>query len=65
MKISTATGWTNTIVRPPLVPRGLAAITSRAQRAEEYERRLLEVAMGSSCQSSVEFAMPVVAANPG
>ena len=63
--MGTAFGLINTVVRPPPVPRGLAAITSRAQRVEEFDRRLMQVAMESYMRHPVEIDMPVAAANTG
>ena len=58
-----AMGMMNTIVRPPPVPRGAAARSSRAERAVEFTRRLIEAATGQDGEA--EVAMPVTASATG
>ena len=58
-----AMGTMDIIVRPPPVPRGAAARLSRAERAVEFTRRLIEAATGQD--GGAEVAMPVTALATG
>lgn len=56
-------GTMDYLVRPPPVPRGAAALVSRAERAELFSRMLLEAATDHSGEAAV--AMPVQASARG